>query len=195
MSSVPKRLLTPEEYLARERVASYRSEFYRGEIFAMAGGSEQHALIKDNVAGETRGHLKGITCRVMTSDIRVRVSDTGLYTYPDVTVVCGESQYDDEVRDTLLNPRVLMEVLSKSTEQYDRGTKFELYKQIPALQEYILIAQDRPFVESYVRLADGSWEPTEFTELDATLVFASIPVQVPLAEIYRNVRFPADPEG
>src|SRR5437899_10893867 len=106
MSSVPTHFLSPEEYLARERMAAYRSEYYRGEIFAMAGASWEHTLVKDNLAREAGNHLKSGPCRVLTSDLRVKVGATGLYTYPDIVIVCDKPQIEDKVRDTLLNPRV-----------------------------------------------------------------------------------------
>jgi Uma2 family endonuclease len=190
MSTVPKPLLTPQEYLARERLADFRSEFYRGEMFAMAGASWEHTLIKDNMAGETRNQLKNGPCRVLTSDMRVKVSTTGLYTYPDILVVCDEPQFEDRVMDTLLNPRIIVEVLSDSTEKYDRGIKFGHYRQLASVQEYVLVAQDRPLVERYVRQADDSWVLTAFSDLKQTFAFGTIPVKVALEEIYRSVEFP-----
>jgi Uma2 family endonuclease len=191
MSTVPKPLLTPQEYLARERLADFRSEFYRGEMFAMAGASWEHTLIKDNLAGETRNQLKKGPCRVLTSDMRVKVGATGLYAYPDILVVCDEPQFEDQVRDTLLNPRVIVEVLSDSTERYDRGLKFGHYRQLASVQEYVLVAQDRPLVERYVRQADDSWVLAAFSDLKQTFAFGTIPVKVALEEIYRGVEFPA----
>lgn len=190
MSTVPNRLLTSQEYLARERAADFRSEFYRGEMFAMAGASWEHTLVKDNMSGETRNQLKEGPCRVLTSDMRVKVDATGLYTYPDLVVVCDEPKFEDDEFDTLLNPRAVVEVLSDSTEKYDRGTKFGHYRQVPSIQEYVLVAQDRPLVERYVRQADDSWLLTAFTDLQQTFAFASIRAQIPLAEIYRGVEFP-----
>jgi Uma2 family endonuclease len=190
MSSVPKALLTPQEYLARERKAEFRSEFYRGEMFAMAGATWEHNLIALNVAGETRQQLKKGPCQVAAADLRVKINATGLYTYPDAVVVCDEPQFEDDELDTLLNPRVLMEVLSDSTEKYDRGDKVRHYRQIPSLQEYILIAQDKAIVERHVRQPNGDWLMTEFRGLDQTLAFMSISVKVPLADIYRGVRLP-----
>jgi Uma2 family endonuclease len=199
MSSASVRRLTPQEYLAQERLAEYRSEYLRGEVFAMAGASTKHSLIKDNVSREAGNQLKDGPCRVVTSDQRVKVGSTGLYTYPDVVVFCDEPQYEDKMFDTLLNPRVLVEVLSPSTEQYDRGAKFEHYRQLPSLQEYILISQDRALVERYVRQPDNSWPVTVFEELSQVFVFASIPVQIPLEEIYRGVQLsesrPGPPES
>jgi len=190
MSTASPLLLSPQEYLARERKATFRSEYYRGEMFAMSGATWEHTLIKDNLAGETRSQLKDGPCRVVTSDLRVKVDVTGLYTYPDLVIVCDEPRFEDEVFDTLLNPRVLVEVLSDSTEKYDRGTKFGHYRQVPSVREYILVAQDRPLVERYVRQADGGWLLTVFDDLTQTFAFDSVPVQVSLAEIYRGVEFP-----
>src|SRR5947208_1446546 len=189
MSAVPKTKLTPAEYLAIERKAAFKSEFYRGEMFAMAGASEEHCLIKDNLAAEVRSQLRG-KCRVVTSDLRVKVDATGLYTYPDVVIYCDKPQFEDDVLDTLLNPRAVVEVLSDSTEKYDRGTKFRHYRQIPSLQEYVLVAQDRPLVERYVRQADGSWLLTVFEGPSSTFTFTSIPVRIPFSEIYNGVKFP-----
>jgi Uma2 family endonuclease len=158
-------------------------------MFAMAGASNRHSLIKDNVARETGYQLKGGPCQVVTSDQRVKVDITGLYTYPDVVIYCDDARFEDNKSDTLLNPRVLVEVLSDSTEKYDRGTKFGHYRQIPSLQEYILIAQDRPLVERYVRQADNSWLLTVFDQLEMVFPFVSIPAQIPLEEVYRGVKF------
>jgi len=190
MSSVPKTLLTPQEYLARERTAEFKCEFYRGEMFAMAGASWEHTLVKDNTAREAGQQLKEGPCRVLTSDLRVKVDATGLYTYPDIIVVCDEPQFEDKTFDTLLNPRVLMEVLSDSTEKYDRGGKFKHYRQVPSLQEYVLIAQDQPLVERHVRQPNGDWLMTEFRGLEQTLAFTSVSVKIAVADIYRGVTFP-----
>jgi Uma2 family endonuclease len=194
MSTVSTRLLSPQEYLDLERQAEFRSEYYRGEMFAMAGASWEHTAIKDNLAGETRNQLKGGPCRARTSDIRVKVNATGLYTYPDMVVVCGEPQFEDSAVDTLLNPRVIVEILSDSTEKYDRGAKFGHYRQVPSIQEYVLVAQDRPLVERFVRQPDNSWVLTAFGDMAQTFDFETIPVQVTMAEIYRDVKFP-DAQG
>lgn len=122
--------------------------------------------------------------------MRVKVNATGLYTYPDIAIVCEEPQFEDKQFDTLLNPRTIVEVLSDPLEKYDRGAEFRHYRQIPSLQEYVLVAQDRPLVERYVRQADGTWVLTEFDDLSQTFAFGSIPVRVPLAEIYSRVKFP-----
>jgi Uma2 family endonuclease len=159
----------------------------------MAAASYEHCLIKDNLAGETRSQLKDSPCRVVTSDLRVKVLATGLYTYPDVVIICDQPQFEDSQFDTLLNPRAVIEVLSDSTEKYDRGDKFEHYRKIPSLQEYVLVAQNRPLVHRYVRQADGDWRLTAFDDLSQALELASVPVRVPLAEVYRGVTFPETP--
>jgi Uma2 family endonuclease len=190
MSTIQKHLLTAQEYLARERQADFRSEFYGGEMFAMAGASWQHTRIKDNLARQAGNQLEGGPCRVVTSDLRVKVDATGLYAYPDVIVVCDKPQFEDNMFDTLLNPRIVVEVLSDSTEKYDRGTKFAHYRQLASVQEYVLVAQDRPLVERYVRQADETWVLAAYNDLTQTLAFGTIPVQIALADIYRNVDFP-----
>src|SRR5437016_2130566 len=190
MSAVPKRLLTPQEYLAQERRADFRSEFLGGEVFAMAGTTFEHCLIKDNLAREAGYQLKDGPCRVVTSDLRVKITPTGLYTYPDIVFVCDKPQFEDETLDTLLNPRAIVEVLSDSTEKYDRGAKFRHYRQIASLQEYVLVAQDQALMERFVRQADESWLLTVFADLGRIFEFTSIPVRVPLAEVYRGVPFP-----
>lgn len=193
MSTAEKNLLTPQEYLARERRAETRGEYYRGETFATAGSSWEHTLIKDNLSGETRSQLKDGPCRALTSDMRVKVSATGLYTYPDLVVVCDEPQFEDAVLDTLLNPRVIVGVLSESTEKYDRGEKYAQYRRVPSLQEYVLVSQEQPLVERFVRQPDDTWLLATFGELTQSFSFGTIPVSIPLAEIYRDVKFPATP--
>jgi Uma2 family endonuclease len=194
MSAVPKPYLTPQEYLARERRAETKSEYLRGEVFAMSGASRKHNLIATNVAGELRQRLRERPCEVYQGDMRVRVSPTGLYTYPDVTVVCGEPEFEDAEVDTLLNPKVLVEVLSPTTADYDRGGKFTHYRRLRSLHEYVLISQDRPLVEHYVRQGQDEWLLTEQSSLPDTLVLPSIQCQLPLSEIYLKVRF-APEEG
>ncbi|MBM3996488.1 MAG: Uma2 family endonuclease [Planctomycetes bacterium] len=193
MSTAEKILLAPQEYLARERKAEFKSGFYRGEMFAMAGATWEHTLVKDNTCQEAGQQLKGGPYRVVTSDLRELVDKTGLYTYPDIIVVCDEPQFEDKMFDTLLNPRVLMEVLFESTKGYDRGDKFAHYRKIPSLQEYIVIAKDEPYVERHVRQPKGDWLMTEIHGLEHTLTFTSIPVKIALADIYRGVKFPDQP--
>lgn len=196
---LPQRVprLTPVEYLARERAATYRSEYFDGEMFAMAGGSPRHSLIKVNVTGELRARLKGSPCTAYDSDLRILVSRTGLYTYPDASVICGPLEFEDEHRDTVANPTLLVEVLSESTEAYDRGKKFGHYRQIPALREYLLVSQEEPKIERFLRNQDGTWTLTEAAGLDATLPLPSLNVEISLREIYDKVDFsaPEAPDG
>src|SRR5947209_59661 len=169
MASLPKPRFTPQEYLAREREAKYKSEYLYGDIVAMAGASEQHNLITTNIVRELSLQFKGRPCRAYASDMRVKVSDSGLYTYPDVAAVCGEARFEDVKRDTLLNPTVIVEVLSESTEAYDRGDKFALYRGLETLTDYLLVAQDTVRVEHFVRQPEGRWLLSEKTALPETV--------------------------
>ena len=191
MSLQPKTYLTPEEYLALERKAEYKSEYLAGEMFAMSGASPRHVLIVTNVVAELRGQLKQRPCTVYSSDLRVKVSPTGLYSYPDVVVVCDQPQFADEQRDTLLNPTLIVEVLSESTKDYDRGEKFEHYRTLPSLREYILIAQDKYHVEHFVRQPDNRWLLSETNLLEDTIHLSSIACDLALAEVYDKVEMPA----
>ncbi|HYH66679.1 MAG TPA: Uma2 family endonuclease [Urbifossiella sp.] len=190
MTAVPKAKLTVAEYLAIERRAEFKSEFYDGEMFAMAGASREHNTVNENLSVRIGGQLLGGPCRTYSRDLRVRIERTGLYCYPDLVIVCGEPRMAEEDKDTLTNPRVVVEVLSPSTERYDRTTKFRHYKQLPSVEEYVLVAQDEAWCERYSRQADGSWAHVEFVGLDATLELKSVPVAVPLADVYAGVTFP-----
>lgn len=191
--SNPKKL-TSQEYLAIERRAEFKSEFYNGEMFAMAGASRVHTRIKDNFGRKLADRLEDQNCEVLTSDQRVRVNKTGLYVYPDIVVTCAKPQFEDKVLDTLLNPQVIVEVLSDSTASYDRGTKFNHYRQIESLKEYILVAQDRPVIERFVRASTGDqWTRTEFSGIDQVVSLGSLDVRVPLSEIYRGIEFSEEP--
>jgi Uma2 family endonuclease len=183
-----KILLTPEEYLVKERKAEFKSEYRDGQIVAMPGASRQHNLISGNIFGEFYLQFLDRTCEVYTNDMRVKVSDSGLYTYPDVVVVCDEPRFEDNYFDTLLNPTVLVEVLSPSTENYDRNDKFFSYQTLESLQEYILVSQNGVHVEQYVR-QDDNWIQREFRSLDDVLVLASIECRLALRAIYAKVQF------
>ncbi|MBI3756839.1 MAG: Uma2 family endonuclease [Deltaproteobacteria bacterium] len=187
MAVQPKPYLTPEEYLAIEREAEYKSEYFNGEMFAMAGASERHVLIVTNVVSELRGQLKGRPCNVYSTDLRMRVSPTGLYTYPDVIVVCGQAQFADDQKDTLLNPTLIIEVLSSSTKDYDRGGKFEQYRSLASLSEYVLIDQEKYHVEHFLRQPDNRWLLAETNRLADTIQLSSITCNLALAEIYDKV--------
>ena len=194
MSSLPKTRLTAEQYLEIERKAEFKSEYYRGEMFAMSGARAPHVTIVFNVSGELRTQLRGRQCNGYSNDMRVQVADTGLYTYPDMVVVCGEPAFLDEKRDTLLNPTVVIEVLSESTEAYDRGKKFELYRSLESLAEYVLISSLEVSVERYTRQSDGSWNYSARTKLDESIDLKSIDCQLRLADLYERVAFaPAEP--
>lgn len=189
MSAIPKTKLTPEEYLELERKSEERHEFFDGEIFAMAGAKRRHNVIAWNVGGELRRCLKGKNCEAYPADMRVFLPESGLYTYPDLVVVCGEPQFQDDVFDTLLNPVLLVEVLSESTEGYDRGKKFQHYRSIESLREYVLVSQNEARIEKYVKQGDGFWVLSEAVGLDAEIEFASIECRIALAEVYDKVNF------
>jgi Uma2 family endonuclease len=187
MTPQPKPRLTAEEYLAFERRAEGKHEFLNGEIFAMSGAGRRHGLVALNVAALLHAQLKGRSCEVFASDMRVQVKATGLYTYPDVVVVCGEPQFADAELDTLLNPTLVVEVLSASTESYDRGTKFAHYRTLPSLADYVLFAQDRVHAEHYTRQAEDRWLLTETGDPRAVLELGSIGCRLVLAEVYDEV--------
>jgi Uma2 family endonuclease len=189
MTSLPKTRISPEEYLALEREAEYKSEYLAGEIFAMTGASREHNLITTNIVGELRQQLKGKPCEVYPSDMRVKVSATGLYTYPDVVVVCDEPRFEDDYVDTLLNPALIVEVLSSSTESYDRGKKFGYYRTVESLAEYLLVAQDEYKIEQYVRQPDGRWLLSDIHSLDGIVKLISVPCALALKEVYERVVF------
>ena len=190
MSALPKSKLTALQYLAIEREAEFKSEFFAGEMFAMAGASTPHNFIASNLVGELFARLKGGPCKTLFSDQRVKVDRTGLYTYPDILILCGAPHMDPDDPHTLLNPTAIIEVLSPSTEKYDRGGKFRNYTQIPSLKEYVLVAQDEPLCDRYIRQADGSWAWISFVGLAETLVFTSVSAEIPLGDIYAGVMFP-----
>lgn len=183
--------LTEAEYLAIERAAvNGKSEFFDGEMFAMSGGTRWHSLIGLNIGAEIRGKLRGRKCQPYNSELRVKVAGTGLFTYPDLSVVSGEPRFLDEETDTLLNPTLIAEVLSESTERYDRGKKFQQYQQIPSLQEYLLVSQDEPRIEQFIRQPNNDWLLHEVTGVSSTLLLPSLGITIELAEVFANVQFP-----
>lgn len=189
MSTQPKIRLTPEEYLRIERQARYKSGYFDGEVYAMTGASRRHNLICGNLYASIHAQLRRRPCEVYSSEMRVKVVQNGLYTYPDVVVVCGEPQFEDAHVDTLLNPLILIEVLSPSTEGYDRGAKAQYFRQIPSLTEYLLISQDKPHVEHYVRQADHHWLLSETDRLEDVVTMAAIGCQLALADLYEKLTF------
>ena len=178
--------LTPEEYIALERKAHFKSEYFDGHIIAMSGASFKHSLIVSNISGELHLQFKGRGCSVHTNDMRVRPSPRESYFYPDVVVVCGEPEFEDDAFDTLLNPIVIVEVLSPSTERRDRGEKFTRYKQLAALQEYVLVSQDKVWVEHH-RRHGTQWVLSHFRGLEAVLRLPAIGCELPLRDIYTRV--------
>ena len=188
MSSQPQRHLTSQEYLALEREAEYKSEFYKGEVFAFAGASERHNLIAANFLATIHRQLRSSPCRAYPSDMRITIPQTPHYTYADVVVVCGQPELDDDFKDNLLNPIVIVEVLSPSTERYDRGKKFESYQRIASLMEYVLVSQDRPRVEQFLRQPDGRWLYSE-TSAEGSIKLTSIDCELSLTDIYEKVEF------
>jgi Uma2 family endonuclease len=190
MSAQPQTHLTPEQYLESERTAEFRSEYYCGQIFAMAGGSYQHAQIVGGLVREFGNALKKRPCAVVPTDLRLRVSPAGLYTYPDVVVICGDARFADNQQDTLLNPTLIVEVLSPSTEAYDRGFKFAQYRTVESLEEYVLVAQTEPRVEVFRRQRGGHWLLSEAFGLESACRFDSLDCSLALTDIYDKVTFP-----
>ncbi len=187
MSTQASTFLTPEQYLEIERQAQYKSEYYQGQMFVMAGATEAHNLLVWNLSGELRQQLRKRPCKAYSSDMRVRVSATGLYTYPDVSAVCGEARFADDQRDTLLNPSLIAEVLSPSTEAYDRGRKFEHYRSIDSLAEYLLVSSDRIQVELFARQPDGHWLLRAASGPDAVIELRSVECRLALTDLYEKV--------
>ncbi|HWN42331.1 MAG TPA: Uma2 family endonuclease [Thermoanaerobaculia bacterium] len=187
MATEPKPRFTPEEYLARERQAESRNEYLHGEIFAMTGASRRHNRIVLNTAISLDSQLRGKGCEVFASEMRVRVPAMDLYTYPDLAVACGEPRFEDGEVDTLLNPVLIVEVLSKSTESYDRGIKFSYYRALPSLAEYLLLSQDRAHAEHFVREASDRWVLTETDDPAKTLELPSVGCTLALSDVYDRV--------
>lgn len=188
MSSAAEKLHSPAEYLALQRAAEHKSEYADGYILAMVGATRRHNLIAGNVFGELRAALRGRPCETYVNDMRVKVEASGRYFYPDVTALCEEPRFEDDHGDTLLNPAVVVEVLSGSTEAYDRGEKFAHYRRLGSLQEYVLVAQDKVRVEHYARREEG-WLLTELSDPEDTLELESLGCGVGLREIYERVSF------
>ncbi len=184
MSSLPNYYLSPEEYLAVERKAEHKSEYVDGTMYAMAGGSERHNLIAGNIITELNIQLRKAPCRVYPSDLKVRVPESRKFFYPDVSVVCGETEFADDERDVILNPVLVIEVLSESTAAFDRGKKFQSYQQIESLQEYLLVAQDEYVVEHYLRQENGHWLYTKVTGLENSILLPTLKRQLSLSDIY-----------
>lgn len=192
MSTQPKTYQTPEEYLAFERQNEYKSEYIDGEMVAMTGASRRHNIIAVNITAALHPQLRGRPCETYAGDMRVKIASRReyAYTYPDVVVVCGEPQFEDGHLDTLINPTVLIEVLSESTERYDRGKKFSFYRMIESLAEYVLVAQDEHRVEQYVKQPDGRWLLSDHHSLDDVVELASVQCTLALRAVYAKIVLP-----
>jgi len=187
MTAQPKPSISEEAYLVSERASLIKHEYYHGHIYAMTGGKEPHNLIAGNTLAALHGQLRRTPCRVYPSDMRVKVLLTGLNTYPDIVVICGQPQFTDAIHDTITNPTIIIEILSPSTERYDRGMKFQNYRTIDTLQDYILIAQDQYHIEHYIRQENGQWLLQEVTELDGEIHIQSIECKLRLDDVYEKV--------
>ncbi|MBX3290868.1 MAG: Uma2 family endonuclease [Acidobacteria bacterium] len=196
MTAKPKaKYISPEEYLAMEREALEKHEYYNGEIFLMSGAKRNHVYICSNILVSLAPCLKDQNCRIAASDLRVHIPTTGLYTYPDVTIVCGGDEFlSDGHFDTLLNPKVIIEVLSPSTESYDRGAKFDHYKTIDSLKEYVLVWQDKKRAARYTRRDDDSWVLTDLIGDDAAIELVSVGCSLSMNDIYDRIEFDEHPQ-
>ena len=189
MSAIPKKkYIAPEEYLAMERKSLEKHEYFNGEIFQMAGASEEHNTIAMNIAGSLHQQLKKRPCKVYQSDMRVYIPKTGLYTYPDISVVCKKPKLlDDGGLDTLTNPVLIVEILSPSTADYDKGTKFDNYRSLDSFEEYVLVWQDKKRIAHYKKQEDGSWLLRDFIGKDAEIVLSSINCSLSAEDVYDKV--------
>ena len=182
---------TAEEYLAMERDSDIRHQFVQGEIFAMSGASRKHNVISGNTFAALHNQLKNRPCEIYNNDMRVKISSCGDYVYPDIVAVCDKPQLEDEQLDTLLNPTLIIEVLSESTEAYDRGRKFTAYRSLDSLREYLLIAQDGVQIEHYQRQGEGHWLLSEALDLQAILELPAIDCRLELKDVYAKINFSA----
>jgi Uma2 family endonuclease len=189
MSALSRKKWTPETYLEFERASQERHEFVNGDVYLMTGASENHNLIVSNVITILNLQLRSRPYRVYPSDMRVQISTSYDFHYPDITVVCGQSQFAGQKRDNLLNPVVIIEVLSPSTEQYDRGRKFQNYRTLESLREYVLVAQDAQRIEHFVRQEDSQWLFSDAIGSEAVIELPSIQCRLPLNEVYDKVTF------
>ena len=189
MANVPQRQLTEQEYLEIERSLATKNEYFRGEMFAMTGASRKHNLISGNIFRRIHEQFDGRRCEVYTNDMRIKINSSGLYTYPDIVATCEDPKFEDAEVDTLINPQVIFEVLSPSTEKYDRSIKFSHYKRLKSLRAYIIVSQNQPFVERYLPQPDGQWLQWVSQELVDELVIDCIDCKLKLSDIYDRIEF------
>ena len=189
MSTLTVTHVTPEEYLAAERLSETRSEYLDGGVYPMTGASLDHGRIVINVATEFVNQLRGRNCEVLVTDMKVRLQESRKFFYPDVLVLCGEPQFHDDRKDIITNPDLVVEVLSPSTEAFDRGTKFQTYQTLESLKEYLLVAQDKPFIEQFVRSEGGKWMYAAAAGIESTLTLSSVECTLNLGAVYNRVDF------
>jgi Uma2 family endonuclease len=182
-------LITPEQYLEVERAAEFKSEYYEGQMFAMSGGRLAHTILQTQLAAALIDALRGRRCKVASSDLRVRAAAGGPFYYPDLSVYCGTAQLADEHRDTLVNPLVVFEVLSDSSASYDRGLKFDAYRKIETLQEYVLVWQTEPRIEVWRRPTEGVWRGSYYVGMDAVCALESLDCSIRLGDVYHDIPF------
>ena len=185
--------MTPEEYLAFERASETRHDYWDGQVYDMAGESETHSKICTNISTALKVRLRGRGCVVFSPNMKVKTASGGPFVYADVIVTCGERQYHDEKQDLLLNPQVIIEVLSPSTADYDREEKFARYREIASLKDYVLVSQRRPYVEHFIRQEKFPWGFSVAADLSDSIHLTAIGCDLPLAEIYEEIDFPALP--
>ena len=195
MQVTEQRFYSPEEYLALEEAADYKSEYIDGEIFPMAGGSINHNQIAGNFYAELNFAFKKLDYRVFMSDVRLWITKRRIYTYPDVMVVVGEPEYFSDRTDTITNPKVIIEVLSNSTKGYDKNKKFQAYRTLPSFEEYLLIDQTKVYVEQYSKTAKKRWSFCEYDAEDEAIAFTSVPFQISLADAYNKVKLTEVEDG
>jgi Uma2 family endonuclease len=192
MSAQPASFVSVDDYLAFERGQPEKHEFFDGEIVQQAGASIAHNLISANIIGSLHQQLRAKPCTILPSDMRIRTPRRRQYMYPDATIICGPPRFDDDHHDTIVNPVVIIEVLSPSTESYDRGRKFQAYRTITTLQEYLLISQTMRRVEHFQRHNDLMWLMREYTDLDQIIELTSVGCRILLPDLYEKVNLPAD---
>jgi len=199
MSAMPRIItsehMTPEEYLEFERASDIKHEYYGGEIRAMSGGTHEHIVITLNTGASLLAQLRGRPCFTYTSEMKVRIEAKNSFFYPDIAVACGDLQFVDNWRDMIRNPMLVIEVLSPSTESEDRGEKFQHYRELGSLQEYVLIAQDKPYIERFLRQEGGVWQFSDAQGLDAVMELSSIGCTLKLADVYERVTFEAETDA
>jgi Uma2 family endonuclease len=181
--------ISPEQYLEMERASSEKHQYYKGQVFVMSGASVNHFMITKNINRLALPFLHGKSCDLYGSDLRIHIPENTLYTYPDFSIICGVLQTTDKEKDTITNPSAIIEILSRSTKNYDRGTKFNLYRSIPSLQEYILIDSTEVSAEIFTRNPDNTWQLTEFKKISDNLTIRTIGLTLQLKDIYEGINF------